>query len=89
MYMVGHKYIGMNTTQVSLTGVLQAVQKKLVVLVLKENRTAVIAALNEMVRLTRQHRTGWTGHGLSILLDLLRVIACCNYVILVAIINRL
>ncbi len=58
MYMVGHQDIGMNKTQVSLTGVLQAAQKKLIVLVLKENRTAVIAALNEMVRLTRQHKTG-------------------------------
>ena len=53
MHMISHQDIGMNLTLVALTGDLQAVEKQPVVMIMEENGTPVIAALNEMVGLPR------------------------------------
>ena len=63
MKMVAHQHIGMDS-HVELSGVLQQqVQQGLVIRRRVKNGLAIIAALNDVVRIAGQCKTGKSGHG--------------------------
>ncbi len=63
MEVVGHEHVRMQL-HLELARVLgQHRQKQLVIGVAREDRLAVVAALDDVVRVARDGQTGKTGHG--------------------------
>jgi len=57
MHMIGHQDVSMDYTTILIGLLLQSIQIPPVILIGKETRTAIIAALNDMPRHTRQRQS--------------------------------
>lgn len=65
MKVVGHQHIGVNCTGVTLYAIVQEFREMPVVFRRREDRFAIVAALNRMQRLTGNKEAGKAGHELS------------------------
>src|SRR5688572_9034087 len=62
--LIGHQYVGMDGAAVFLSGHLKLFQKKPIIRVRREDRLAIVPALDHVLRLVSQHIPWQTGHGL-------------------------
>jgi hypothetical protein len=63
--MIGHEDIGIEPTLARAFGLLQGSDIGTVIVLRKEDRLAIVAALDEMMRIGRDSHTGSTGHSNS------------------------
>ena len=61
--MVGHQHIGVQRTAEPGTGIVQGAQIDAVIVLMGEDRLAVVAALDDMLRLAGEVEAGKSGHG--------------------------
>jgi hypothetical protein len=63
--MIGHEYIGMNSSIMTGTGIRQMMPKSSIIFIVNKNLETVVAKLDHMLWITRQYVTGSTGHGVT------------------------
>ena len=63
VYVIGHPRIGMNLQTVRVSGLNQGVAKELVVRINRKYVLAIVAALNDVLRLAGNNDSGKAGHG--------------------------